>query len=107
MKRQSLLAFAMGALAASDGAFRMTNNAPSSTEPLDVAPGDRVEAEVNGKTATAVVVPDAHVNTVARIVALLERGEQWVLDNIEAGVGTLERLLKDRDIAEGKVDPEG
>lgn len=41
-----------------------------------------------------VEVPAEHADLLQRAVELLKSGEQWVKDNIEAGVTTLEGLYK-------------
>ena len=46
-------------------------------------------------TNTIIQVPTEHASIIERAVALLKRGEQWIIDNIHAGVTTIEGLVVD------------
>jgi ABC-type nitrate/sulfonate/bicarbonate transport system substrate-binding protein len=59
--------------------YRMAEDAPAATPP----------------THTDVSVPVEHESTVSRLLALLEKGEQWIVDNVEAGLKTLENMFAD------------
>lgn len=75
-------------------AFRMADDAPAATN--DAADG---ATATDGQTANAdtptvtVTVPAEHADLLQRAIALLEKGEQYVKDNIEAGVAMLEGLF--------------
>lgn len=56
-----------------------------------------VPAEQATPTTATVTVPVEHAALIERAVKLLERGEQWIVDNIHAGVTTLEGLLSDKN----------
>lgn len=67
----------------------------SENEARNPAPG-----EVKAPPATvAVDVPVEHVDLIKRAVALLERGEQWVADNIHAGISHFEGIFNISDDA--------
>jgi hypothetical protein len=46
-------------------------------------------------THTEVSVPVEHESTVSRLLALFAKGEQWIVDNVEAGLKTLENMFAD------------
>lgn len=57
-------------------------------------------SEVQAAATTATVeVPAAHESLVQRLVALLKKEEQTVVDNVEAGLTMLENLFKSDDSA--------
>jgi len=58
------------------------------------------------QTHTAVSVPVEHESTVSRLLALLEKGEQWIVDNVEAGLKTLENMFADATPAGEDADEE-
>lgn len=86
MKR-SILAMLM----LSAHAFRMSDDAPAATTATD---GQTANADTQTVTVT---VPAEHADLLQRAIALLEKGEQYVKDNIEAGVTMLEGLFKSSD----------
>jgi ABC-type nitrate/sulfonate/bicarbonate transport system substrate-binding protein len=56
-------------------------------------------------SATATVeVPAEHEGLVQRVVALLERGEAWIKDNVEAGVTHFENMFGDKTEEAPKQD---
>lgn len=50
--------------------------------------------------SVAVDVPAEHVGLLTRLVAVLKRDEQWIVDNIHAGVVQLENIFKESDEAQ-------
>lgn len=83
MKRSILAVLMMSA-----HAFRMADDAPAATP----APADGQTANADTPTVT-VTVPAEHADLLQRAIALLEKGETYVKDNIEAGVTMLEGLF--------------
>lgn len=95
-------------LALSGCAFRMADDTPATAAPIapiaptDAAPASTEPAIVETKQAdqsdeqpatVAVDVPAEHVSLIKRAVALLERGEQWITDNIHAGISHFEGIV--------------
>lgn len=60
------------------------------TDNANAAASDEAPASV------AVDVPAQHVSLIQRAVALLEKGEQFVIDNVEAGITTLESFFTEK-----------
>lgn len=58
----------------------------------DDAPGAATTAE-----PVTITVAAEHASFIQRAVALLEKGEQFVVDNFEAGLTTLEGFFKSED----------
>lgn len=92
MKRSLLIS----ALMAAAFPFRMAEDAPAA----DVETPAQAAPEVEPPATVTVEVPAEHVNLLQRAVELLKSGEQWIKDNIEAGVTTLEGLFKSDDKSE-------
>lgn len=79
--------------------------APVEPAPVAVAPDVATEAAAvavsqaatsDAAPATVTVeVPAQHVSLIKRAVALLEKGEAWITDNVHAGIQTLENLTGD------------
>jgi ABC-type nitrate/sulfonate/bicarbonate transport system substrate-binding protein len=67
--------------------FRMAEDAPAAVQ-----------------THTEVSVPVEHESTVSRLLALLAKGEQWIVDNVEAGLATLENMFKGSEDAPTTAD---
>lgn len=62
------------------------------------APADAQPVAPDASTATATItVPAAHVSLFERVVALLKKDEQTIVDNIHAGVSALEAMFKSKD----------
>lgn len=87
MKRSILAVLMMSAYA-----FRMADDAPAATP----APADGQTANADTPTVT-VTVPAEHADLLQRAIALLEKGETYVKDNIEEGIAMLEGLFKSSD----------
>lgn len=72
------------------------------SDPADSAGAEPVAAAegVSPVEAAATVtldVPAEHASLLQRALALLERGESYIKDNIEAGITHFEALFKDDD----------
>lgn len=67
------------------------------SDPADSASAAPLEPDPQPAAPVTVTVPAEHADLLQRAVALLEKGEQWVKDNIEAGVTTLENMFKSDD----------
>lgn len=53
------------------------------------------QSEVEQPAAPVTIeVPAAHASLFQRIKALIERDEQWIIDNVHAAVTTLENMFK-------------
>lgn len=90
MKRSILAVLMMSAYA-----FRMADDAPAATN--DAADGATASAEPTTPAAVTVTVPAEHADLLQRAIALLEKGETYVKDNIEEGIAMLEGLFKSSD----------
>lgn len=55
--------------------------------PVDAQPDVALAAPVT------IEVPAVHASLFQRIKALIERDEQWIIDNVHAGVTTLENMF--------------
>lgn len=61
--------------------------ASAAQAPVDAQPDVALAAPVT------IEVPAAHASLFQRIKALIERDEQWIIDNVHAGVTTLENMF--------------
>lgn len=57
--------------------------------PVDAQPDVALAAPVT------IEVPAAHASLFERIKALIERDEQWIVDNIHAGIAHFEKMVGD------------
>jgi len=73
----------------------MTEDAPAA-EPTQDAQAEPTQ-DTGDSASFSVDIPAEHSDLFERIVSLVKSGEQWVLDNIHAGVTTLENLLNPPD----------
>lgn len=91
MQKHSFFGAAVAmALASCAATLRMSDDAPALSEPAEAAQQDQAPT-------VTLDVPTDHLGLFQRIVTLIESGEQWVLDNIHAGVTTLEGMLQPGD----------
>ena len=100
--RHSVLGHAVGALLASCAAsMRMSDDVPAGEPGPDEQPPAQAvpaaAAQQDSADTASFSVPVEHADLLERILNLLNTGEQWVLDNIHAGVTTLEGLLPGAD----------
>lgn len=68
--------------------------------PADSAPAVAIAPDVS------IDVPAAHASLFERIVALLKKDEQTIVDNVHAGVSALEAMFKDTPPADATQDVE-
>jgi hypothetical protein len=62
------------------------------------------DPSVDADDQATITVPAAHVGLFERVVALLKKDEQTIVDNIHAGVSALEAMFKSKD-DEDKAPP--
>jgi hypothetical protein len=93
-RKSIVMALFAGVAAAS---FRMSDDAPVFDPSIPTA-----EPATQTPATVSVEVPAEHADLLQRAVALLQKGEAWLKDNIEAGISTLENLLSAKDDENGE-----